>query len=214
MSHATFYCISGEIVVTGYAPDGEALRFVADDLRALARLVHGERVRVDVDGSVLLRVAGVEASASGGRRLARDGLLRWLGFTRLAYTTEGRHCVVSEPASVPVIVLAAAADARGRPLAYVFRKRHVQIEVAKLDAEAIDETLLARSANWFQLRRGAACFRKHASMPAAHRAVLRSAVDLARNDRRGLWAEPAPRALAIRAVFFHGVTHDVVLVGK
>ena len=111
MSHRTFHRIAGSIVVTGYAPNGGTLRFIAHKTRALACLHRSERLRLDVDRSVQLRLEGV-----GQRRAVetRDRLLRRLGFTRVEYARDGRRCVVSEPGRVEVVVLAARVDVRGR----------------------------------------------------------------------------------------------------
>ena len=54
--------ITGELVITGIAPDGGSVRFIPSRLSTLRRLQDGDRVEPDPDdGSVQLRLDGIDA---------------------------------------------------------------------------------------------------------------------------------------------------------
>lgn len=59
---APYLWITGELTITGYAPDGDSVRFVPSRLATLRRLQDGDRVEPDPDdGSVQLRLDGIDA---------------------------------------------------------------------------------------------------------------------------------------------------------
>src|SRR5207237_1509704 len=79
--------ISGSFVIVGEEPDGDSVRFVADDADLFNQLENGHQVRLTPkNGSVQLRFEGVDATelhyggvAQPGGGSARDVLLGWIG---------------------------------------------------------------------------------------------------------------------------------------
>ena len=97
-----FHPIPGRIVVTGYSPDGDSIRFIPTHAKSLASLARSSLLRPDVHHSVQLRLEGADAPelhyqgvAQPLALAARDTLLRWLGFTHLRWDTHAR-CVMSQ----------------------------------------------------------------------------------------------------------------------
>jgi endonuclease YncB( thermonuclease family) len=56
-----YLAIHGRLVVIGKEPDGNAVRFIADHPDAYAQLKHAHRLHPSADGSVRLRLEGVDA---------------------------------------------------------------------------------------------------------------------------------------------------------
>ena len=56
--------LRGELVVVGKQPDGDSIRFVPDSPALLRRLRRADRVRVSSDGSVQLRLDGIDRPTS------------------------------------------------------------------------------------------------------------------------------------------------------
>ncbi|HJT04710.1 MAG TPA: hypothetical protein VJ757_13960, partial [Pseudonocardiaceae bacterium] len=62
MAAPYFLCIQGELVIAGYEPDGDSVRFIADDSAHYAALKRADRLRPSPrDRSVQLRFDGVDA---------------------------------------------------------------------------------------------------------------------------------------------------------
>jgi len=224
MEREIFHRIAGKIVVTGYAPDGDSLRFIAHDAASFARLRRSDAIVLGIDRSVQLRLEGIDApelhyegAAQPLAIAARDALLGWLGFTRAGYSPAsvgGATCVVSEPGAIDVAILAAAADLRGRPIAYLLRGGDARHVPATLRADAFDRALLKETANHAQLSNGAAYLLAYTSMPASHRALFRAVARRARDDRRGVWADDSTvRGFSLRTLASIGV-HGALVFPK
>lgn len=127
MAAPYYLAIHGRLVVIGKEPDGDAVRFVADRPDPYAQLKHAHRIRPAADGSVRLRLEGVDApelhygpAAQPLAREARDQLLAWIGFTELEYAPPTATMVTAaSPDAVPAVVLTQAAELHGRPVAYL-----------------------------------------------------------------------------------------------
>jgi endonuclease YncB( thermonuclease family) len=112
-------------VVSTYAPDGDSVRFVPADAAQLESLGNAGALRIAPDGSVQLRMQGIDAPevhyAGHAQPLAvraRDALLSWLGFGALTFASRtSRKVRTSDPRSVPATVLSRAIDAHRRAIA-------------------------------------------------------------------------------------------------
>ncbi|WP_375387585.1 hypothetical protein [uncultured Amnibacterium sp.] len=119
--------IAGHAVVIGKQPDGDSVRFVPDDPSLLRRLQHGERVRISADGSVQLRLDGIDAPElhyqHGAQLLAaegRDALLHRIGFQTVTFAADGTTATAADPPTVELVVLAQLVEVNGRPVFIVF----------------------------------------------------------------------------------------------
>ncbi len=196
--------LTGRIVLTSYSPDGDSLRFIPrahdSSLAHLAALPGGHRLRHGRDGAVQIRLQGIDAPESHyvgtsqpmGVR-ARDGLLRWLGFTRTDWRPHDQLCTACEPATVDATALASQVDVHGRVIAYLLRGHTATggASQAVLDDIAIAERHLADSATHHLLETGLAYFLAYDSIPPTHALLLRERAAAARTRRRGVWSSDA-----------------------
>ncbi len=112
MAAPYFLCIHGELVIVGYEPDGDSVRFIADDASHYGALKRADRIRPSQrDGSVQLRFEAVDApelhygiDAQPLGATARDALLDWIGFTTIEYD---QHRKVQVRSATPTSVRAA-----------------------------------------------------------------------------------------------------------
>src|SRR5262249_9405372 len=84
----TYVVIPGTFLIVGYEPDGDSVRFVADDRAQYSHLRRSNLIHLAPnDGSVQLRFEGIDATElhyGGGEqplgREGRDALLKAMGF--------------------------------------------------------------------------------------------------------------------------------------
>ena len=190
---APYLWITGELVITGYAPDGDSVRFIPSRLSTLRRLQDGDRVEPDPDdGSVQLRLDGIDApekdfqgEAQPLALPARDQLVRLAGFTDVTYGPDDTVTGAS-PARVPAIAVAALVETNGRPVALLLPGE----PSPRMDGDTVAVTtdLLARSVNGSLARSGAAYITVYDSTPPAVRTAFADLGRTARDAALGVWA--------------------------
>jgi len=184
--------LHGTFVVQGYAPDGDSLQFVADDPRLYRFLDRAHLVRAATDGSVQIRLEGIDAPElryQGHHQPlaenARDALLEAIGFEQLDFTAG--YVLHGERTSVRGAIVTSSADSQGRPIAYALREE-IASRVTKKGWCRIDRALLSESVNAHMLAEGHAYPLTYTTMPIEHRTVMRGLAASARRRRRGVWA--------------------------
>jgi endonuclease YncB( thermonuclease family) len=190
--HPTYPIIRGNFVITGYEPDGDSVRFIADDPTLYNNLQRHYRIKLSKDGSVQLRLEGVDATelhygtaAQPFGAEARDTLLSWTGFRNVAYAdTSSTKVASSTPESIPGGILSLAAEANGRPVSYML----LDADLETGDTVRVDEAVLRKTLNYRLLEAGMAYYTVYTSMPAAHRDFFRATASSARSSRKGIWA--------------------------
>src|SRR5919206_4086357 len=103
MAAPYYTCIHGKLVIVGYEPDGDSVRFIADDTSRFDVLKRADRIRLSRrDHSVQLRFESVDApelhygnDAQPLGDTARDALLRWIGFQAIKYDPHQSTNVIS-----------------------------------------------------------------------------------------------------------------------
>jgi len=185
--------LHGTYVIVGKEPDGDSVRFVADDPAKYGLLYRNHLIRPSRDGSVQLRFEGIDApelhygtAAQPLGREARDKLLSLMGFQNVVYI-QPRGTMVKEADPQPVggFILTKAADIHGRPIAYAL------LEDAGLRDGAwtlVDDPLLQRTLNAQMLDLGLAYYLGYTSNPIGHRRFLRGRAATARESQLGVWA--------------------------
>lgn len=128
-----FKIISGSFHVTGYSPDGDSIRFAADDIGYLYDL-GGAEPRLNARGHAQLRIEGIDTlethfnPGSGGGQLrqpeafaeaATDRLLAYLGIGNVVWN-DRRSAVVSASDGARGYILSRSVEKNGRPVAFVF----------------------------------------------------------------------------------------------
>ena len=184
--------ITGTFVIAGKEPDGDSVRFRADDPSLFAALRNGHRVRPSRDGTVQLRFEGIDApelhymgQAQQLGSEARDRLLEKMGFTEVEFRANGMMVESAQPADgVAGAILAQAVETHGRPIAWVF-VGPAATELEDGQWRDLDLALLQQSLNHRMLESGAAYYTVYTS--TARRDDLREAARGARDQDLGVW---------------------------
>ncbi len=200
---ARYYAFTGAFTTAGTSPDGDTIRFRPDfskNLRALAGWASLSK-QGSKQSAVSVRLEGVDAPElhyEGARQRrsagARTRLLRRLGFSRF----ELLHDWVMRAAETRGVIIARAADVRGRVIRFVYRLGDVAI--ARDAMVALDRAIVAASANAHMLATGAAYPLAYASLEADVRRQLRGLARDARGAHHGVWSDDATRAFALSGV--------------
>lgn len=195
-----YVAATGRLVVDGYQPDGDSIRFIADQPESLTSIRRGDLLKPsNRDHSVQLRLEGIDAPETHFHRFdqpygvhARDVFLTRLGFTVVDFGKKGKTVQSSQPASVPATILTRAADPYGRPIAYVIPGRMP----GRLSSE-LDSALLDRTINYSMVADGEAYPMLYSSNPYPNRLRLREAARLARSQRKGVWNQDRTAGFAL-----------------
>jgi endonuclease YncB( thermonuclease family) len=184
--------IFGEFVIIGKQPDGDSVRFKADNSSLFSKLKFAQRLKQSKDETVQLRFEGIDAPELhyGGTlqpmgRESRDRLLEWMGFRNVQYdnlTVSG-----SSPERVRGAIMSGMVERNGRPVAYVLG----QAEATGLkdgSSIAVDDTRLRLTLNALSLEQGMSYFTVYNSMPAAQIKTFQQLTTKARATKLGIWA--------------------------
>jgi endonuclease YncB( thermonuclease family) len=191
--------LRGELVVVGKQPDGDSIRFVPDSPALLRRLRRADRVRVSSDGSVQLRLDGIDAPETHYGALAqplgapaRDRLLALCGFADVE--RDGETVTAARPERRPAAALAHLSDPNGRPVCFV-----VAGDERPADGEwaEVDDALLRRTVNVALLEDGSAYATLYDALAADLRDALRAVAAAARERGAGVWARDQTAAFTL-----------------
>jgi endonuclease YncB( thermonuclease family) len=198
-----FLAIHGDLVITGYEPDGDSMRFIADRPELFRHLQRGYRIRRSPrDGSVQLRLESIDApelhygtAAQPLGDSARDTLLDWAGFHDVEYVPGSTQVKNASPASVPAVILTKASDPNGRPVSYLVLGDAEDLPDGKwvvVGAELLDRTLNTRA-----LTEGMAYPTFYTSTPADHIVRLQEIALATRKAGLGVWAQDRTSAFQL-----------------
>jgi endonuclease YncB( thermonuclease family) len=184
--------IRGKFVILGKQPDGDSVRFIADNPELYQYLHRAERIQPSKeDGSVQLRFQAIDApelhygsAAQPFGEESRDSLLKTMGFKKIQYN--GNKVISAKPDAVPGAIICSAVERNGRPVSYVV------LEKATADFEdgasvAITEDLLQHTLNYRLIAEGMAYPGFYSSMPVVHRRSMQTIARLARDQKLGIW---------------------------
>jgi endonuclease YncB( thermonuclease family) len=188
--------LQGDLVVVGKSPDGDSIRFIPRTPALLRRLNGGSRVDPSSDGSVQLRLDGIDAPEVHYNGLAqplaepaRADLLAWCGFRDVRWS--GEQVSAATPARVPAAVLSSLVDPNGRPIVLLLR------DAFPPDGADVEPDV-ERTANFALAASGAAYGTFYET--TASRATLTAAAVAARTARRGVWARDATAGFSLDAI--------------
>ncbi len=193
MASPYYFSLRGQLTLKGKKPDGDSVRFIADDPEGWEALRRNDRIRLStVDASVQLRFEGVDAPelhyGSAAQPLgadARDVLLAEAGFREVVFADNDPTLVSdSTPATVEATVLAQAVEVNGRPIAYVVVGDDLPRDRTWV---RVTRRLLGRTLNARLLTTGVAYLTVYTSTPTEHRRWLRAMALAARAEARGVW---------------------------
>lgn len=193
MASPFYQAIAGKFVIVGKEPDGDSVRFIADNPDLYEQLQRSYRIKLSGDRSVQLRLEGIDtpevhygsdAQILGDK--ARDRLLDLIGFDNIKF--KGNQVQSAAPDTVSGVILSQAVDANGRPIAYVLVGEKAN-QRSNENWRRVDAELLRTTINFQMLTEGAAYYTVYTSTPLEHRRLLRQSALAARNDNLGVWAE-------------------------
>ncbi|MCH8146420.1 MAG: hypothetical protein IH987_00270 [Planctomycetes bacterium] len=124
-----FTLIKGTFHVTGYAPDGDSVKFKANN-KALWTRLSGPKAKMNQKGHVQLRFEGIDTLETHFQseqqpidlaNAATDFTLKLAGIKDVVWT-ENRHRVKSakDGNDAPGYILTRTTEGYGRPVAFVF----------------------------------------------------------------------------------------------
>jgi len=189
-------CLAGTFGILSTEPDGDSIRFYADDPASWARVPGPNAVRTNAGGGAQLRLDGIDAlethySPRGGGPLhqpielaheARDELARWLGFRSVERT--GETVDAATPEQLPGYLLTRGADVYGRCVALVGRGEAPAPSGTQTMVKVAD---LRRTANHRLIAAGLAYPTFYLKLFPDLRAELAKQARQARDAAKGLW---------------------------
>jgi endonuclease YncB( thermonuclease family) len=192
-----FILIRGSFVIVGKQPDGDSMRFIADDTSLLNRLKNHGRIRVSKDNSVQLRFEAIDApelhylgQAQPLGSESRDALLKLMRFKAPQFKSDGATVTAASPESVRGAILSTAAEGNGRPISYVLFAKDVK-GYSDGALVKVSDAILQKTLNAKQLENGMAYLTVYSSTPQAHQVFLRGLAQKARTAKLGVWARDA-----------------------
>ncbi len=192
-----FLLIRGSFVIVGKQPDGDSLRFVADDTNLFSQLKNNSRIRLSKDQSVQLRFEAIDApelhylgQAQPLGSESRDALLKLMGFKDPQFRNDGATVTSASVQTVRGAILSNAGEGNGRPISYVLLEKDVKglTDGTRL---GVTDAVLQKTLNAKQLLNGMAYLTVYSSTPEAHRNYLRTLTLKARASKLGVWARDA-----------------------
>lgn len=182
-------CLRGTLVVVGKAPDGDSIRLVPDSPALLEDLSRADRIRRSrVDGSVQLRLEGIDAPETGygpgGQPLGPEAAARLVelaGFERVERAVGSSRVTDAQPATRPAAILSALADANGRPVCFLLVGNDLPADGAYVPLDP------QRTLNDALLRDGSAYLTLYDSLAPPIRRRLAATARSARDARLGVW---------------------------
>ncbi|MDD1763050.1 MAG: thermonuclease family protein [Methanothrix sp.] len=186
-----FTLIRGTFHVAGYSPDGDSIRFKAQD-PSLWKKLSGPAAALNARGHAQLRIEAVDALETHyqgycqPQRLAQaatDCLLSSLGIDDVTWD-ESHSQVLSAQDGTVGYILCRSTESNRRPVAFVF----VGVADEKDGSEIVlDVPRLKESLNFLLLARGLAYPMYYNGLFSDLRLPLTQAVKDARKERLGLW---------------------------
>lgn len=187
----TFLLIKGTFHIKGYQPDGDSVRFRADN-PALWQWFAKQPVLLNAQQHAQLRIEGIDTLEIHYQnqhqpltfaRKATRFLLAALGIKAVAYTKSGLK-VRSAQDGTRGYILAHKAEGNGRPVSFVFRGDCPEPDGTEL---VLDPARIESSINYQLARAGLAYPTFYSGLDAGLRAKLTEAVVAARRAGAGFW---------------------------
>ncbi len=213
--------IKGAFVIKGYDPDGDSVRFIADNIKDWDGLENAKYLKkqfldtksnqnqddLNKKNSVQLRFEGIDTPefGDGGSRqpfglVARDFTLKYLGFSKIKFSKMGKRVQSAIPARIRGVLLCKSAipGSNGRPIVYVFRASDWTDKTEKaISLSAVD---LEKSLNLVLLQKGLAYPEFYNTMPTSHRSGFQNAIQEARSSKIGIWKLDQSRSFRINTI--------------
>ena len=186
-----FILIKGTFHVVGYSPDGDSIRFQANNPENWAK-VKGSPPQLNEDNHVQIRLIGIDSLETHFRDCqqsmkwaisAANFLLESLEIDDVQWN-EDNNIVIKAQDKVEGFILVKKTDQHGRPLAFIFK--------GKIDERDGSEFFLPldlffNSVNYQSLLYGESYPTYYRGIAPTLRSKMTHAVNRARKNNRGLW---------------------------
>ena len=185
---AQFKIIKGTFHVKGYQPDGDSIRFRADNeanwnFFPNAGDENKRQLRIEAIDALETHYEGYHQPMPFALG-ALEKLLALIGIKNVKYSLSVSHIIDADDAS-PGFVASAGLDRYKRPISFVFPVNAPLTDGAELD---ISQLPLEKSINYLLLREGLVYPTFYTSTEPAVLDKFRTATERARIGGRGLWA--------------------------
>ncbi len=186
-----FVLIKGTFHVKGYSPDGDSIRFRANNSDNWRKL-SGPAVALNAQGHSQLRVEAVDALETHYQgfhqplKLARAAcryLLSYLGIQEVVWN-DAQSRVVKAEDGTEGFILARSTEANRRPVAFVFTGDSEEMDGAEI---TLDESILKKSLNYGLIARGLAYPMYYNGLFSDLRIPMTRAMTRAKAEGRGIW---------------------------
>jgi len=186
-----FVLIKGTFHVTGYSPDGDSLKFKANNTANWAKL-GGGTVKRNAKNHVQLRFEGIDTPETHYKGQhqpsvvadpATDFALESAGISNVVWSAN-RYRVLSANDGTPGYILSREAERYGRPVAFVFEGSTPKADGSR---PFLDGIWLKQSLNYKLVKAGWAYPTYYEGLFADLREVLTGATLQAWNAWRGVW---------------------------
>ncbi|MDQ4142995.1 MAG: nuclease [Actinomycetota bacterium] len=193
-----FFVVKGTFHIKGYSPDGDSVRFRADNKEYWAKL-SGPSVELNAKDHAQLRFEAIDTLETHYRDThqplemaigALEHLLEGLGITDVEWN-EARTRVTAANDGTEGYVLSRAVEKNGRPVSFVYVGEPPEEDGSEvfLDADRMRQSLNHRA-----LEEGVAYPTYYEGLFHDLREALTEAVGNAREAKRGVWAEDRTNA--------------------
>jgi endonuclease YncB( thermonuclease family) len=214
--------LAGTYTVLATEPDGDSIRFTANNPEAWTLVPGPHRVRVNADGGAQLRLDGIDAlethyTPQGGHVLhqplelahaAAAELLVWLGFQDVV--RDGEKITSVRQDGLPGFLLTRTADTYGRCVALIGRGDAPAPSATQI---TVDAALLETTANHHLIKTGLAYPTFYTNLYADLRNELAQRAAAARQARLGVYADDRTQA-GVEIQTLATITDDAVILPK
>lgn len=186
-----FILIKGTFHVLGYSPDGDSIRFHANNLENWSKL-GGISSELNEENHVQIRLIGIDSLETHFRQCqqsvkwalsAANFLLESLEIEGVKWNEEN-NIIVSAKDKIEGFILAKKTDQHGRPLAFVFKGK---IDHPDGDEFFLPIDLFFESVNYQSLFHGQSYPTYYRGIAPTLRRKMTLAVNQAREQKKGLW---------------------------
>lgn len=212
-----FTAIHGTFHICGYSPDGDSIRFKADNPANWEQL-EGKKITLNAQGHAQVRIEAIDTLETHYKnrhqplQYATEATMRLfslIGIRDVEWSPSYAR-VVSASDGIPGTIVSRMGEENGRPVSYVFHER-----VAFQDGQIVylDKRLARRSVNFRLLQDGLAFPTFYDGLFYDLRELFASETARARRDKRGLWAiEQSNRLMEINSL--EDITDAIVVLPK
>jgi endonuclease YncB( thermonuclease family) len=213
----SFFLIKGTFHAQGYSPDGDSIRFQADDSANWKKL-SGPAVALNARKHAQIRMEAIDALETHYKafhqppRLARAAgrfLLSGLGITDVVWD-ETKTTVIKARDGTEGFILARSTESNRRPVAFVFSGEAEEKDGSEI---TLEEAGVMQSLNYKLLARGMAYPMYYNGLFSDLRLVFTEAAVRARAEGRGFWPyDKTIKGFSISDL--KSITEDVVVLPK